>query len=84
VYNIRSFSVSAGQIADRVHRAFPAARIEYEPDPVRARIVASWPRDVDDGRARNDWGWHPAFDWDRTFDDYLLPRIKAQYATHAK
>jgi nucleoside-diphosphate-sugar epimerase len=83
VYNIRSFSVSAAQIADRVRRAFPAARIDYEPDPVRTRIVASWPRDVDDGRARSDWGWKPSFDLDRTFDDYLLPRIRAQYATRA-
>jgi nucleoside-diphosphate-sugar epimerase len=80
VYNIRSFSVSAGQIADRVRRAFPGARIDYEPDAVRARIVASWPRDVDDGSARNDWAWQPAFDWDRAFDEYLLPQIKARYA----
>jgi nucleoside-diphosphate-sugar epimerase len=83
VYNIGSFSVSAAQIAERTRRAFPGARIDYEPDPVRARIVASWPRDLDDGRARSDWGWKPAFDWDRTFDEYLLPRIKAQYATRA-
>jgi threonine 3-dehydrogenase len=80
VYNIRSFSVSAGQIADRVRRAFPAARIDYEPDAVRARIVASWPDDVDDGRARGDWAWRPAYDWDRAFDEYLLPQIKARYA----
>lgn len=80
VYNIRSFSVSAEQIAERVRRAFPQARIEYEPDPVRARIVASWPRDLDDGRARRDWAWKPTYDWDRAFDDYLLPRIRARYA----
>jgi nucleoside-diphosphate-sugar epimerase len=80
VYNIRSFSVSAGQIAERVRRAFPAARIEYEPDPVRARIVASWPRDLDDGRARRDWGWNETYDWDRAFDEYLLPRIRGRYA----
>src|SRR5262249_51454086 len=83
VYNIRSFSVSAGQIADRVRRAFPGARIDYEPDAVRARIVASWPRDVDDGCARNDWAWQPAYDWDRAFDEYLLPQIKARYARGA-
>jgi nucleoside-diphosphate-sugar epimerase len=79
VYNIRSFSVSAAQIADRVRRAFPSARIDYEPDPVRARIVASWPRDLDDGRARSDWGWNQAYDFDRTFDEYLLPRIRGRY-----
>jgi nucleoside-diphosphate-sugar epimerase len=81
VYNIRSFSVSAGKIAERVRRAFPDARIDYEPDPVRARIVASWPEDVDDARARQDWAWKPEYDWDRAFDEYLLPRIKARYAS---
>ena len=61
------------EIAERVRRAFPEARIDYEPDPVRAKIVASWPEDVDDARARRDWGWKPAYDWERAFDEYLVP-----------
>jgi nucleoside-diphosphate-sugar epimerase len=80
VYNIGAFSVSASQIAERVRCAFPGAQIEYEPDPVRARIVASWPEDVDDARARRDWGWRAAYGWERAFDEYLVPRIKARYA----
>jgi nucleoside-diphosphate-sugar epimerase len=80
VYNIGAFSVSAGQIAERVRRAFPAARVEYEPDPVRAKIVASWPEDVDDGHARRDWAWVPQYPWERAFDEYLVPSVKARYA----
>jgi nucleoside-diphosphate-sugar epimerase len=83
VYNIGAFSVSARQIAERVRRAFPDARIDYEPDTVRAKIVASWPEDVDDGSARADWNWSPAYDWDRAFDEYLVPRIRARYAEGA-
>ncbi len=79
-YNIGAFSLSAAQIADRVRKAFPAARIDYEPDPVRTAIVASWPEDVDDSRARADWGWEPAYPWDRTFEEYLVPSITARYA----
>jgi nucleoside-diphosphate-sugar epimerase len=80
VYNIGAFCPSAGEIAERVRRAFPDAAIDHVPDPVRAKIVASWPEDVDDALARRDWGWHPAYDWDRAFDEYLVPSVKARYA----
>lgn len=80
VYNIGAFSVSAGDIAARVKKAFPEAKIEYEPDPVRARIVGSWPEDVNDDRARADWGWRPAYEWERAFDEYLVPSVRARYA----
>jgi nucleoside-diphosphate-sugar epimerase len=75
VYNIGAFSLSAGQIAERVKQIFANARIGYAPDPVRAKIVASWPEDVDDGRARADWGWKPAYGWERTLDEYLVPAL---------
>jgi len=75
VYNVGAFSLSAGQISERVQRLFPGARIGYAPHPVRAKIVASWPEDVDDGRARVDWGWRPAYTWDRTLDEYLVPAL---------
>ena len=81
VYNISAFSVSAGEIAERVKRAFPQAQIEYAPDPVRSHIVDSWPEDLDDARARAEWGWQPAYDWDRAFDEYLVPSVKARYSS---
>lgn len=80
VYNVSAFSLSAADIAARVRKAFPAADIGYQPDEVRARIVDSWPEDLDDARARRDWGWNPAYDAERAFEDYLLPRIRARYA----
>ncbi len=80
VYNVSAFSLSAADIAARVRKAFPSADIRYQPDEVRARIVDSWPEDLDDGRARSDWGWSPAYDAERAFEDYLLPRIRARYA----
>jgi threonine 3-dehydrogenase len=83
VYNIGAFSVSAEQIAERVRRAFPAARIEYDPDPVRAKIVASWPEDVDDSRAQHDWSWRAAYTWERAFDEYLVPGIRAHHTRDA-
>jgi nucleoside-diphosphate-sugar epimerase len=80
VYNIGAFSVSAQQIADRVVGAFPGAKIDYVPDPVRAKIVGSWPEGVDDSLAKQDWAWKASYDIDRAFDEYLIPTIRARYA----
>jgi nucleoside-diphosphate-sugar epimerase len=75
VYNVGSFNPSAREVYERVRRAFPEARVTFEPDVKRQGIVDSWPVDVDDTAARTDWGWAPAFDLERAFDDYLLPAV---------
>jgi nucleoside-diphosphate-sugar epimerase len=79
VYNVTSFSPSAGELRDRCARAFPGARVTFEPDLKRQAIVDSWPADLDDSRARRDWAFQPAFDFDRAFDEYLVPNIRARY-----
>ncbi len=79
VYNVGAFSPSAGEIAERVKKIYPKAQISYSPDPVRSKIVDSWPEDVDDSRARADWDWKPAYDFERAMDDYLVPGIKRRY-----
>jgi nucleoside-diphosphate-sugar epimerase len=75
VYNAAAFSPSAAELAARVQAAFPGASIEFAPDVRRQAIVDSWPEEVDDGRARRDWGFRPAYDLDRAFDRYLLPNV---------
>lgn len=79
-YNVGAFSLTAGQIRDRVLEAFPQARITFQPDPPRAAIVDTWPGDVDDSPARRDWEWKPDYDVDRTFNEYLFPNISRAYA----
>lgn len=79
VYNVTSFSLSARQIADRVQASFPSAQITFEPDLARQAIVESWPLDVDDAAARQEWGWSPEYDADRAFNEYLIPTITDLY-----
>ncbi len=79
VYNVTAFSLTAGEIRERVLRAFPEAQITFDPDPPRARIVDTWPADVNDEPARRDWGWQPHYDTDRAFDEYLIPTIRQRY-----
>jgi threonine 3-dehydrogenase len=79
VYNVTSFSLSAGEIRRLVLKAFPQAEISFKPDLKRQAIVDSWPADLDDGAARRDWGWQPAYDVQRAFDEYLIPNIAGRY-----
>ena len=79
VYNVTSFSLSAEEIAHIVMGAFPQTQISYASTPGRQNIVDSWPRDIDDSAARQDWGWSPGYDMKRAFDDYLIPTIRQYY-----
>jgi threonine 3-dehydrogenase len=79
VYNITSFSLSAGEFRNWVRRFFPDCKITFQPDSKRQRIVDSWPADLDDSAARRDWNWFPDYDVERAFTEYLVPRIRQRY-----
>lgn len=79
VYNITSFSPTAEDFFSVIKAEFPGAQITFEPHPSRQAIVDSWPADVDDSAARNDWGWSPDYTQDRAFSSYLIPAIKECY-----
>ncbi len=80
VYNIGAFAPSAAEVEAEVRAAFPKAKIGTKVDLKRQGIVDSWPADVDDLTARNDWGHAPAYDFAKAFHDYLIPSIKKRYA----
>jgi nucleoside-diphosphate-sugar epimerase len=79
VYNVTAFNPSAGELADLVRSAFPGAIITFSPDRRRQRIVDSWPEEMDDTRARHDWGFRPRYDLDRALREYLVPNIQQRY-----
>lgn len=79
VYNLTAFSPTAGEFAALVRQHFPNADITFEPDEQRQAIVDSWPADVDDTPAREDFGFAPRHDLQSAFRDYLVPRIRTRY-----
>jgi nucleoside-diphosphate-sugar epimerase len=79
IYNVTSFSLSAAEFRDRVVDSFPGAEITFEPDLKRQSIVDSWPADLDDSAAQQDWNWNPDYDIDRSFSEYLIPNIVKRY-----
>ena len=60
-------------------QSFPEAEITFKPDVARQGIIDSWPAGLRDKAARRDWGWEPAYDVDRAFDEYLVPNIRERY-----
>jgi len=79
VYNLGAFNPSADEIRTIVLEAFPGAEVTFEVDTKRQGIVDSWPADVDDSAAREDWGYAPAYDLERAFAGYLIPTIRQLY-----
>jgi len=71
--------VKSNSLEQIVLRYFPKAQITFKPDLKRQGIVDSWPADINDKSARQDWGWEPEFGLERAFDEYLVPNIKMRY-----
>ena len=63
-YNLAGVSVSPAELAAEIAMHVPNFSIDYAPD-FRQAIAASWPRSIDDARAREDWGWEPRFNLSR-------------------
>jgi nucleoside-diphosphate-sugar epimerase len=79
VYNVTSFSMVAEEIHQRVKKAFSEVEVEFKPDHRRQKIVDSWPGDLDDQAAKDDWDWSPDYDQVRAFEEYLVPNISKRY-----
>ncbi len=79
VYNIGAFAPSAAELEAKVQEYFPSAVVSYKPHPQRQRIIDSWPASVDDSLARAEWGWSNDYNFDRAFQEYLIPGIIKKY-----
>ncbi len=78
-YNISAMSFCPAEIADEIRRNIPGFDIRYEPD-FRQAIAESWPKSVDDSKARSDWGWSHQYDLQAMVKDILekLPRYQQE------
>jgi threonine 3-dehydrogenase len=65
VYNINGVHppYSAGELAEQVRSSIPGAKLSFSPDPEINRLMSGVARlDLDDSRARAEWGWQPPRD----------------------
>ncbi len=70
-YNISGFSFSVSELVQSIRRHLPDFTCEFAPD-VRQVYADSWPNDIEDEVARNEWGWAPEFNLDATVDAMFL------------
>ena len=68
---------SAGEIAAAVRARIPGADIAFETDEERQTILDAARMPMDDSRAREEWGWAPAYDLDGAVDD-LIEQARAR------
>ncbi len=71
VYSLQGFSPTAGELAGVVRKYVPDAKIVFRPQPEMVHIAESWPRELDDSCARNDWGWHVEYPLDRAIQEFV-------------
>lgn len=63
-YNLTAISFSAKELAENVTKYVPDFKCTFTPDD-RQKIADSWPKTIDDKKAREDWGWKHEFDLDK-------------------
>jgi len=77
-FNVAGLSFSAGELAAAIQKHLPDFVCEYRPD-FRQEIADSWPRTIDDGAARREWGWQPTYDLSAMTAD-MLDRLGRRHA----
>jgi len=64
-------AASAQELVDLVRSKVPGARIEFQVDEKRQKIIDGFTKPLDDGVARQEWGWKPEYDPERIVEDFL-------------
>ncbi|GAB4291623.1 MAG: L-threonine 3-dehydrogenase [Myxococcota bacterium] len=60
-FNITAMSFDPEELADEIKKIIPEFEISYEIDPLRQAIADSWPSNMDDSAAREEWDWQPRY-----------------------
>ena len=80
VYEVSGFSVSAKEIENKIKKEFSSLKVTYKINEERQRIVDSWPKRVGSEKATKDWGYKLEYNFEKTFSDYLIPKVKKRYS----
>ena len=70
-YNLSAISFTPKQIAESIKKHLPDFKISYAPD-YRQEIANSWPKNINDSYARQDWKWKHQFNLEAITNEMLL------------
>ena len=76
-YNIAGMSFSPNEIYNEIKKSYPNFKIEYNSD-FRQKIADKWPKNIDDKKAKNDWGWKPEHNLS-SMTLIMLKKLKEKY-----
>lgn len=60
-FNVTAMSFDPEIIAAEIKKHIPEFTMDYDVDPVKQAIAESWPNNMDDSAAREEWGWKPVY-----------------------
>jgi len=70
-FNVTAMSVAPEVIAAEIKKIIPEFTIDFKVDPLRQAIADSWPNNMDDSAAREEWGWQPEYDLESMTEDMI-------------
>ena len=70
-FNIASMSFDPDTLYQAIRKDKPAFEMVYDEEPLKEQIAESWPDQMDDSCARNEWDWKPQYDLDAMTRDML-------------
>jgi nucleoside-diphosphate-sugar epimerase len=76
-YNITAESFTPEELAQEIKKYIPDFEMKYNIDPMRQAIADSWPNQLDDRAAREDWGWSPNYNLKAMTKD-MLEKLKVK------
>tara|TARA_R110001583_G_scaffold83631_3_gene220701 strand:- start:7536 stop:8492 length:957 start_codon:yes stop_codon:yes gene_type:complete len=77
-YNLAAMSFTPEEIAVEIKKTIPEFEISYHSD-FRQNIADSWPKSIDDSKAREDWGWQHTIDL-KKMSETMLKNLSSKYA----
>ena len=69
-YNLTAISFSAKELSESVSNYVDNFKCIFSPDQ-RQKIADSWPKTIDDSKARIDWGWQHEFDLNKISNEMI-------------
>ena len=61
-FNVSAMSFAPEEIYAEIKKHRPAFEMVYDVDPLKQHIAESWPDQMDDSCARQEWDWKPQYD----------------------
>ncbi|OED33332.1 L-threonine 3-dehydrogenase [Planococcus maritimus] len=74
-FNVTAMSFEPEEIAASIRKHLPDFKMDYDVDPARQAIAASWPDNIDASAAKDEWNFTTSYDLDAMTAD-MLEKLK--------